>query len=144
MKGKVLLSCACVLLASCATMSPAERAQIEQNLISNRPTCLGKAQCEAMWDAARDWVVSSCAMKIQTITDSYIETYNPPAYSPNIACEITKDPRPAGGYELHMRVWCSNFLGCQPSQVDAMQDFERYVNATTQRFKQAKQSSQAD
>ena len=132
--ASIWLICACFAIGGCSTMSGAERAQLQQELQANRPTCRGKAQCEAMWDAARDWVVSNCAMKIQTITDSYIDTYNPPPYSPSIACEVTKDPRPSGGYELHMRVWCNNIFGCQPTWASSLQAFEASVNATTARF----------
>ena len=123
-----------LLISGCAMMSPAQRDEAQRQLEANRPVCMGKLQCEAMWDAARDWVSSNCAMKIQTITDSYIETYNPPPNSPNIACSVTRNPRPDGSYEMHMRVWCDNLFGCIPKPFDAMAAFERSVNGTTSRF----------
>ena len=128
------IAAAYLLISGCAMMSPAQRDEAQRQLEANRPVCMGKLQCEAMWDAARDWVSSNCAMKIQTITDSYIATYNPEPYSPEIACSVTRNPRPDGSYELHMRVWCNNFLGCQPTPFAAMAAFERSVNETSARF----------
>jgi len=115
-------------------MSPEQRNAVQRQLEANRPVCTGKLQCEAMWDAARDWVESNCGRKIQTITDSYIATYNPAPNSPLIACSVTRNPRPDGSYELHMRVWCDNIFGCQPKPFDAMAAFERSVNDTTAQF----------
>jgi hypothetical protein len=70
------------IMAGCVVVP--ERAPIDQatlkNIATNMPHCSEAHVCEAMWAAARDWVVSSCGMKIQTISDSFIETYNSDGY----------------------------------------------------------------
>jgi hypothetical protein len=130
----VLLVASAVVLSSCATMTPQEQAAFSQQMVATTPTCAGTQQCEAVWASARNWVINNCAMRIQTITDSFIQTYNSTPDSPDIACQVTKDPRPDGSYVLNIAVSCDNIFGCVPKASDAELAFNRVVSAAGTRF----------
>lgn len=120
------------LLAGCASMTPQQQAAFQQQMAATQPRCSTQRQCEAAWSAARNWVTSNCGMKIQTMTDSYIETYN--SIDTSLACRVTKDPEPSGGYSLSIAVSCGNMFGCVPDAHDAALSFNREVSATAQQF----------
>jgi hypothetical protein len=114
------------LTAGCATSAPAP------DLRATVPVCSNARQCEAMWSAARDWVASSCEMKIQTMSDGYVETFN--SIGTAHACRATRDPDPAGdGYAFHILVGCANPFMC--NAVGYVQAFQRGVTAAGEAFK---------
>lgn len=123
-----------MLLAGCATMSPQQQADFQQQMVATQPHCMSQRQCEAAWSAARNWVNGNCGMKIQTMTESYIETYNSPDSSPDIACRVTKDPDPSGGYSLSIAVSCSNLFGCVPDAHKAALAFNTEVKGVAEQF----------
>lgn len=58
-----------LLLGGCA-LTPeqqAYQASRQRKFEATRPTCNTPESCERIWALARNWVVSNCAMKIQTI-----------------------------------------------------------------------------
>ena len=125
---------ACAVLAGCATMTPQQEAQFQQQMATTQPHCMSQRQCEAAWSAARNWVNGNCGMKIQTMTDSYIETYNSVGSDPTLACRVTKDPDAAGGYSLSISVSCANLFGCVPDAHKAALAFNTEVKAISDRF----------
>lgn len=81
------------------------------------PSCSSERQCAGMWAAARDWVASSCEMKIRTMTDSYIETFTSEYGS---YCRVWRDPLPAGGFIFRASVGYSGlFSGKHLAQMAA-------------------------
>jgi len=133
MKGASVVL-ACVLLSGCATMSPQQQAEFQRQMAMTQPHCTTQRQCEAAWSAARNWVNSNCGMKIQTMTDSYIETYNSVDTDPSLACRVTKDPDPAGGYSLSIAVSCGNMFGCVPDAHKAALAFNTSVKGVSEQF----------
>jgi hypothetical protein len=121
-------------LAGCATMTTQEMMAWQQKMSSTQPHCFDKRQCEAAWSAARNWVDANCGMKIQTMTDSYMETANSPNSSTNLACRVTKDPNPSGGYTLSITASCGNPFACAPDPHKAMLEFNQAVDATITQF----------
>lgn len=117
------------MLSACATLTPAQRDQLQTEAFINTPYCYNARQCEYEWAAARDWVTNNCAMKIQNITDSYIETYNPIDGNPGWACRVTKNPAPNNGYTFEIRIWCANMFGCVPNQAVGVVSFNKAVKA---------------
>lgn len=95
--------------------------------MGSRPKCADDAACERLWSAARNWVIGNCSMKIQNITDSYIETFNSVGGSPGLHCRVVKDPLPEGGYILTITTGCANMFGCVPDAWDAALNFNRAV-----------------
>ncbi len=122
-------------IAGCATTSAADRQVAQARLDLTAPICSAPRECEAAWAAARNWVIGHCGMKIQTMTDGFIETYNSTDMS--LACRVSRDPRPAGGYLFRVAVSCGNIFGCQTPPMRAAQDFNDSVNAATQPFRGA-------
>lgn len=116
-----------ILLAGCAA-APAERSA-QREVFETRPICTTDKQCEAMWAAARDFVSARCGMKIQHYSADYIETYNSPSDSGNIACRVTKTPERAGGYSIHILAGCGFFLYCSGSPARLMLEFNQHVSA---------------
>lgn len=111
-----------MVLAGCASPEQLARQQEQrERFLASRPLCQGPRQCEAMWAAARNWVTSGCGMKIQTMTDSFIETFG--SIDTRLACRVTKDPVPEGGYRFEVTTGCGNVFGCFPDPWAAAFDF---------------------
>jgi len=107
------------------------RAERTQLLLQTRPKCNDSKTCERQWIAARNWVINTCAMKIQTITDGYIETYNSVGANTGLACRVTKDIEPDGVYAFVITTSCGNIFGCVPDSWQAAQSFNDTVNAAS-------------
>lgn len=119
------------LLTSCA-LSPEQQAAVanqQQRFLESRPRCYDSSSCERIWSAARNWVINNCGMKIQNITDGYIETYNSTDGSTDIHCLVTKDPLPDNGYVLNVTIGCANVFGCVPNVSQAAFAFNSAVQA---------------
>lgn len=127
--------CVALLLSGCVSPEMVKRQQDERDqFMANRPVCLSERQCEGMWAAARNWVTSTCGMKIQSITESFIETYNDVGGTGRLACRVTKDPRPEGGYVFTVTTGCGNMFGCIPDSWQAAKDFNHAVKLEGGRF----------
>lgn len=92
------------------------------------PTCSDAKDCEVKWGAARNWILDHAGTKIQTYSADFIETYNPNRYSPLLAVAATKEPLADGSYKIVARMWCDNFIGCQPNQYVALNEFYNFVS----------------
>jgi hypothetical protein len=134
MKRIVFIVVTASTVAGCATMSPQQAAAWQQQMAATQPHCTSQRQCEAAWSAARNWVTSNCGMKIQSITDNFIQTYNSPESSVDLQCEVTKDPDPKGGYTLSIADGCANPFGCATDAHAAALDFNKQVSATIAQF----------
>ncbi|HDS2638199.1 TPA: hypothetical protein QID38_003675, partial [Klebsiella pneumoniae subsp. pneumoniae] len=109
---KVVIFLATLALAGCVSNSERQKQQAE--IDRTTPYCSSQKQCDAAWAAARQWVSQNCGMKIQNYSSDYIETYNSPANSAAIACQVTKNPLPTGASSINVRISCSNMFGCVP------------------------------
>lgn len=110
-----------VLLACCAT--------VPQPPIAPAPTCHDNAQCAAEWAEARTFVLNNAAMKIQTYSDDFLQTYNSPSYSTDLAAQVNKAPLPGGGYEIDASFSCDNIFACVPNSRTTLDHFNRDVAA---------------
>lgn len=140
----VLVLASSIYFQGCATVSQHQRQTWDETV----PVCFTKSDCDAKWAAARNWVQSNAAYKIQIYADDLIETYNPEPYSPKIAARVTKNPfgTSATGtksYILNIKVWCNNIFGCVPTYNDAILSFNKYV-ASAQANDETCYSSQLD
>jgi hypothetical protein len=115
--------------AGCASqqINPEQAAALRANI----PKCLDQRECDGMWAAARNWVTGSCGMKIQTMSDNFIETYGP--IDGRVACRVTRDPEPAGGYSFHVLVnYGAPFMGSYELQM--LQSFQSTVRTAGEAF----------
>lgn len=94
------------------------------------PTCTEPRECEIKWAAARRWLLNNAGFKLQHVTDDFLETYNPPQHSADIAVRVVKEPLQPEGYRFVVSVWCNNMFGCQPNQWEAAVSFNEYVNSS--------------
>lgn len=138
--GKLIVAiCMVGLMGGCALTPPSAPVSREtlDRIAANRPHCAESRQCEAMWAAARNWVVSSCGMKIQTISDGFIETYNSDGWG--MYCRVWTDPTPDGGYDFHALFKCASLMGAcaQQSWTVAAESMERQVNDAGRLFARA-------
>ena len=118
-----------IALSGCVTaptITPQQQTEINKNI----PMCFSKKECEAKWAVARKWVLNNCTTKIQIYSDDLIETFNPPAHSPELAARIIKEPAGNNAYAILATIWCNNMFGCVPSKYEALMDFNNNVNET--------------
>ena len=118
-----------IVLSGCVTtptLTPQQQIVINKNI----PMCFSEKECEAKWAVARKWVINNCSTKIQIYSDDLIETYNPPAHSPELAARIVKEPTSNRAYAISATIWCNNMFGCVPSKYEALTNFNKTVNAT--------------
>lgn len=121
---KLFVLGATLALAGCASMQEqqsANRALFEQTI----PVCSGEAQCKMGWAMARNWVIQNCGMKIQNITDTYIETYG--SSTTALACRVMGEPRGPDTWAMVIRTTCGNIFGCVPDSWDSAIRFNREV-----------------
>ncbi len=76
-------------------------------------------------------------MKIQTITNTYIQTYNTGQYSAEIECSVSKTMDPRGGNTITLTLGCNNIFGCDPGPRHATLSFNRYVDRVIREFEAA-------
>lgn len=128
----MLLALVSLATAGCAAWTPQQLAANRSEFQRTVPTCTNALQCEHEWAAARNWVAGNCGMKIKNVTANRIETYYPAAntyVSANLACRVSKDPLPSGGYALHIAVGCPSAYRCYPEKWKSVLAFNRTVSA---------------
>jgi len=119
--GKLSLCIAAALLFGCGQM-PAANLATAETLI-----CTNKAQCDLYWQRAQAWVANNSEYRLQTVTDTIIETYGPLAARSGLAFRITKVPDDKEGARIYALPACSNAFGCSPAPADAVIAFRRFV-----------------
>ena len=124
--GKPRLLAAFAVLTGCTQMpTPAELAA---NPTTAEPVlCVDKAQCDLYWRRAQAWVANNSEYRLQTVTDTIIETYGPIAPRRGLAFRITKVPDDREGARIYALPACSNAFGCTPAPTDAVVAFKRFV-----------------
>lgn len=121
------------ILIGCAPkkLTPEQLVELEKT----KPSCATEKECEVMWSAARRWVLDNAGMKIQNITNDFIETYNPRKNDTKLGVRVVKEIQPDGKYSLSVDTWCSNVFGCRLNKYDATISFNSSVNAAVQNWK---------
>lgn len=131
---RILMLGAIVALAGCSTMTTQQQSALNQEIAATTPHCVGAKRCEAAWDAARTWILNNCSTKLQTVTNSYMQTFNTGQYSASLECSVNRNPLPSGGYTIEASFGCNNFLGCVPDGSHATLSFNNYVDGVMQEF----------
>ena len=114
------LCIAAALLSGCSQMpAPSEAAE--------PVLCTSKAQCDVYWQRAQAWVANNSEYRLETVTDTVLETYGPLAGRTGLAFRITKVPDDKEGARIYVLPACSNAFGCSPTPAAAITDFKRFV-----------------
>lgn len=123
----ILVVAMAVAVSGC--VSQAERASNQVAMNESVPVCETTKQCDVAWSAATSWVTEHCAMKLQTVTDSLLQTYNSPPDSPQLSCRVLKEKGPSGRSAVRISVGCANIFGCVPDRVASVLAFGSFVKA---------------
>lgn len=112
-------------LAGCAT-TPADPTTM---YIAQKPLiCKDKAQCDIFWQRAQAWVGNNSGYKIQTVSDSIIQTYGPLNAKVELAHLVTKVPNNDGSAQIFIKSNCANMFGCQPDRFVSIARFKTFVS----------------
>ena len=123
---KVPLCIAATLLSGCGQM-PASSERVANPAAAETLLCTNKTQCDLYWQRAQAWVANNSEYRLQTVTDTIIETYGPLAARSGLAFRITKVPDDKEGARIYALPACSNVFGCSPTPADAVIAFRRFV-----------------
>ncbi len=139
MKNLFLLACL-LLLAACVdtTARDAGREEARRTV----PVCKGQADCDAKWAAARTFVLNNADMKFQTYSSDFMDTYNPPDSSPQVAAQVNKEPQPDGSYKIAANFSCNNFISCNHDPLQLLLNFNALVSMAGQGLQSPQIASQ--
>jgi hypothetical protein len=113
------------LFSGCAVQDQVSSTTMEQ---ATQPlTCMSKPECDAWWARAQVWVTNHSEYKLQTVTDSIIQTAGPSSGKRALAYQITKTPTNEGTATIGFAAHCDNPLGCQPNPWQAGADFKQFI-----------------
>lgn len=109
MSRMLILSCA--VLAGCGSPAPLPPKPIPEPVAITQPTpvCVGKQQCEAMWINAHEQLQMITGMRIQTATDSVLQTFGP-ARGAQLGGMATKYPIGDDRHEIRVRFVCGGVV----------------------------------
>ena len=120
------VSIAAGLLSACAPMPiSSETAAISPS--TNVVLCVGKMQCDAYWQRAQAWVANNSEYRLQTVTDTVIETQGPTLARSALAFRVTRVPDNQDGARIFVLAACGNSFGCRPAAPDAVIAFKHFV-----------------
>jgi len=114
------------VLAGCAEVSvvsnPAAAPESERPVL-----CVGRAQCDVFWRRAQAWVANNSEYRLQTVTDTIIETQGPMVGRTGLAYRVTRVPDDKDGARIYVLASCSNAFGCTPEPSTAVSAFKLFV-----------------
>jgi len=93
-------------------------------------TCSNKVECDAWWQRAQTWVTSHSKYKVESATDTLIQTSGPDGGKRALAYQITRAANPDGTATIGFAAHCDGSLGCKPNPWEAGADFKQYVRGT--------------
>lgn len=126
---KDLLAVLClVATAGCSTQGQVDPDVMQ---IATTPlTCSSKVECDVWWQRAQTWVTSHSKYKVESATDTLIQTAGPDGGKRALAYQITRTPNPDGTATIGFAAHCDGSLGCKPNPWEAGADFKEYVRGT--------------
>jgi len=89
--------------------------------------CMAGPDCDAKWSRAASWLATYSALKIQTRTDSIIQTTAPMQAEATPAFTVTKVARGEGRYEITFNAACGTGSRCVPPISEARARFTEAV-----------------
>ena len=126
---KGLLAVVCVVAAGCSTQGQVNPDVMQ---IATTPlTCSSKAECDIWWQRAQTWVAGHSTYKIESSTDTLIQTSGPDGGKRALAYQITRTANPDGTATIGFAAHCDGSMGCKPNPWEAGADFKQYVRGNT-------------
>lgn len=126
---KDLLAMLCLMaIAGCSTQGQVNPDVMQ---IATTPlTCSTKAECDVWWQRAQTWVAGHSKYKIESATDTLIQTAGPDGGKRALAYQITRTQNPDGTATIGFAAHCDGSMGCKPNPWEAGADFKEYVRGT--------------
>lgn len=122
---KGLLAVLCLAAAGCSTQGQVDPGVMQ---IATTPlTCSTKAECDVWWQRAQTWVAGHSKYRIESSTDTLIQTAGPDGGKRALAYQITRTANPDGTATIGFAAHCDGALGCKPNPWEAGADFKEYV-----------------
>lgn len=122
--GFLLAAASALGLAGCLTTQQAEQPPIPSI------KCTQGQDCDAKWSRAVTWVSQNSAYKIQTQTDSLIQTYSGSfdQQDMGLSMTVTKTAlNQPGEYEIIAHIGCAHLLTCAEDPQVALTQFAAFV-----------------
>jgi hypothetical protein len=85
------------------------------------------ADCDAKWSRAAAWIATNSNLKIQTRTETIVQTAGPVPSEPTPAFTVTKVARGDGRYEITFNGGCGNTSRCVPTIPESRARFTEFV-----------------
>jgi hypothetical protein len=79
------------------------------------------------WSRAVSWVATNTGYKMQTQTDSIVQTMGPLPDSPTPAFNVTKVATSPTNYQITFSGGCDNWIGCVPTVEESRVKFTSFV-----------------
>ncbi|UCP00075.1 hypothetical protein LF844_09760 [Metapseudomonas lalkuanensis] len=99
--------------------------------IAPAPVCYSDEQCDAMWTEAMVQAQNLSGMRIQTATDSFLQTYNPTSFD-RMGAMVRRMPNPDGSTTIEATFTCR--YDCNNLNFEARNLFSASVKAAGARF----------
>ena len=128
-----LLAALCVATAAVAATACSTQGQVDPDVmqIATTPlTCSNKTECDLWWQRAQTWVTNNSRYKVESATDTLIQTAGPDGGKRALAYQITRTANPDGTATIGFAAHCDGSLGCKPNPWEAGADFKQYVRGT--------------
>ncbi|CAD6543920.1 hypothetical protein LMG28727_04199 [Paraburkholderia kirstenboschensis] len=128
-----LLAALSVAMAAVAATACSTQGQVDPDVmqIATTPlTCSNKAECDLWWQRAQTWVTNNSKYKVESATDTLIQTAGPDGGKRALAYQITRTANPDGTATIGFAAHCDGSLGCTPNPWEAGADFKQYVRGT--------------
>jgi hypothetical protein len=101
---------------------------IEPPATSAQPVlCVNRSQCDVYWQRAQAWVANNSVYRLQTVTDTVLETTGPQPARTGLAFRITRVPDDQDGARIYVMAACGNSVACSPAPSDAVTAFKRFI-----------------
>src|SRR6266568_7150689 len=120
---------AAAALALCGCITAEQQASVAE---PPKPiTCHAGPDCDAKWSRAAGWVTEHSKNKLETSSESLIQTSGPSAFATDSspAYKITKVAMGPGEYAIEFAGGCDSIFGCTPTIPAAQADFTQSVLA---------------
>lgn len=83
--------------------------------------------CKDEWNRAQFWIAKHSKLKIQTMSDVMIDTYNAINQDTVFQFTITREPMGNDNYSIVMNLRCGNYIGCHMDPTYVKRAFYYYV-----------------
>lgn len=113
-------------LTGCVTMTPEQQAQLQRDA-AIQITCTKGDDCDEKWSRAVAWISQNSSYKIQTQTDSLIQTFTPTGGTTSNGFLVNKVALGKGTYQITMSSACDNPFGCIPDAQTLRASFNPFV-----------------